>query len=103
MPSRWEEAFGLVAVETGLMERPIIGTNVGGLPEAIQHGKTGIIVEKDDVPAMVRSAIDLLERPDEAVRLGRTGRARALRDFTLDRYADEYDALYVRLTEPSNP
>lgn len=101
MPSRWEEAFGLVAIETAMMERPIIGTNVGGLPEAIQHGETGIVVEKDDVAAMARNAVDLLEHPDEAVRLGRAGRVRALRDFTLDRYAEQYDELYDRITGPS--
>lgn len=102
MPSRWEEAFGLVAVETALMERPIIGTNVGGLPEAIQHGQTGMIVEKDGVEAMAQTAIDLLERPHEAVRLGRGGRERALRDFSPNRYADQYDALYVRITDRSD-
>jgi glycogen(starch) synthase len=38
MPSHWEEAFGLVAVEVALMERPVVATRVGGLPEVVIHG-----------------------------------------------------------------
>ena len=45
MPSRYE-SFGLVALQTAQMERPIVATRIGGLPEIILNNKTGLLVEK---------------------------------------------------------
>jgi len=96
MPSR-EESFGLVALESGLMGRPVVASRVGGLPEVVQHGETGLTVTRDDPQALAEAAIDLLEDPDLARRFGKAGRERGLATFSLDRYVDQYDALYCRL------
>lgn len=67
MPSR-EESFGLVALESGLMGRPVIASRVGGLPEVVQHGETGLTVPRDDPEAMAAAAVRLLREPDRARR-----------------------------------
>lgn len=101
MPSR-EESFGLVALECGLMGRPVVASRVGGLPEVVRHGETGFVVPRDDPEAFARAAARLLSDPDRATCLGNAARARSLTTFTLERYVDEYDALYRRLAGRSN-
>jgi glycogen(starch) synthase len=97
MPSRWEEAFGLVAVEAGLMARPVVATRVGGLPEVVVDGETGLLVEKEDAHALARATEFLLDHPNDAARMGLAGRLRTEDLFNLDRYVDEYDLLYQKL------
>jgi glycogen(starch) synthase len=96
MPSRWEEAFGLVAAETALMARPIVATRVGGLPEVVLDGATGLLVDADAPDALARATLALLDQPERATRLGQAARARAARLFSLERYAEQYQALYER-------
>jgi glycogen(starch) synthase len=94
MPSRWEEAFGLVALEAALMARPVVATRVGGLPEVVVDGQTGLLVEKDDSRALAGAVAFLFDHPEQAMMMGNTGRLRALEVFGLARYVDAYDALY---------
>ena len=55
MPSRWEEPFGLVALQAGQMARPIIATRVGGLPAVVLHEQTGLLIEKDDTAGLAKA------------------------------------------------
>lgn len=98
MPSRWEETFGLVALEAALMGRPVVATRAGALTEVVQDGATGILVDKEDATGMARAIVRLLERPEEARRMGHRARERALDVFGLDRCIDRYDELYRRLS-----
>jgi glycogen(starch) synthase len=97
MPSRWEEAFGLVALQAAQMGRPVVATRVGGLPEVVLHGETGLVVGKEDGAALAEAILFLLEHPDEAARLGEAARRRAADAFSMERYLDQHDALYRRL------
>ncbi len=94
MPSRWEEAFGLVALEAALMARPVVATRVGGLPEVVMDGNTGLIVPKDDHRALADAIAFLLDHPEQAMLMGNAARLRAREIFSLARYVDAYDALY---------
>jgi glycogen(starch) synthase len=98
MPSRFGEAFGLVALEAAQMARPVIASRVGGLPEVVWDERTGLLVEPDTPSALADAMLRVLEDRDLAARLGRSGREHAAR-FTIDRYTDEYDSLYRQLTE----
>ena len=96
MPSR-EESFGLVALESGFMARPVVASRVGGLPEVVRHGETGFTVTRDDPEALAEAAMRLLEDPERARRFGKAGREHGLATFSLERYVDQYDSLYRRL------
>ena len=80
VPSR-EEPFGLVAVQAGLMARPVVAAAVGGLPEVVRHGRTGLLVPGDDRGALTSAIRDVLDHPDLARRLGAAGRRRAHRSL----------------------
>src|SRR2546423_15545507 len=59
MPSELE-SFGLAALEAMACEVPTVATNVGGVPEVIDHGVTGLLAEVGDVEAMARYSIGML-------------------------------------------
>lgn len=97
VPSRWPEAFGLVALQAAQMSRPVVAAGVGGLPEVVAHGETGLIVEAEDVQGLVAAVSSLLAEPEWAEALGRKGRDRAGELFGWDAHVDAYDTLYRRL------
>jgi glycogen(starch) synthase len=97
MPSRHWEGIPMVALETAVMARPLVASRLPGLDEAFVDGLTGIAVPPADCVALAQTIRYLLRHRDEAERLGRNGRERALREFGWDRYVREYAALYERL------
>lgn len=97
VPSRWREAFGLVALEAAQMGRPVVAARVGGLREVVEHKKTGILVEKENPAALVEAATYLLQHPDEAKRFGEAARRKARSLFSLEQYANSYQKIYKRL------
>lgn len=99
MPSRWEETFGLVALEAALMGRPVVATRVGAVPEIVVHDRTGFLTDSEDDAALAEAMAFLLDHPESARRMGRAARERALERFNLKRCVDEYDALYRRLAK----
>ena len=92
--SRWHEPFGLVALEAAQMSRPVIASRVGGLPEVVAEGETGLLVPRDDPAALAEAIEVLLSDRALAVSLGAAGRERARRDFGLKRMIDDYERLY---------
>ncbi|MHB9035692.1 MAG: glycosyltransferase family 4 protein [Armatimonadota bacterium] len=82
VPSR-KEGFGLAAVEAMALERPVIGTLVGGLPEIVVPGETGFLVSPDDPRAIAEAMENLIADKSLAERMGRSGRRRAEECFDL--------------------
>jgi glycogen(starch) synthase len=97
VPSRWREAFGLVALQAMQMARPVVASDVGGLPEVVAHGETGLVVPKEDPEVVAQAVTRLLENPSLAQEMGAAGRRRASLLFGFDRYLEEHEILYRRL------
>lgn len=91
VPSRWE-GFGLIAVEAMRAELPVIASRVGGLPEIVVDGETGVLLPPADKDALVRTLRDLSD--EELAAMGRAGRQRFLRHFTMDRVHRQISHLY---------
>jgi glycosyltransferase involved in cell wall biosynthesis len=99
VPSRWE-GFGLVAVEAMRAGRAVIASRVGGLPEVVEHGVTGLLVEPGDAGALAEA---LQSVSDETLQvMGAAGRLRFERLFDVRRVCDELDALYQQLVLPQH-
>jgi glycogen(starch) synthase len=98
VPSRWQEAFGLVALQAAQMARPVVAADVGGLPEVVRDGSTGLVVPPENPPALAAAACALLRDPPRARRLGLSGRARAEREFGFAAHVRAHERLYGRLT-----
>jgi phosphatidylinositol alpha-1,6-mannosyltransferase len=71
------EGFGIVFLEAGLHELPVVAGDVGGARDAVVHGETGVLVDPTDHVALAGALTHLLTDPDCAARLGRAGAARA--------------------------
>lgn len=94
VPSRWDEPFGLVALEAALMARPVVAARVGGLAEVVEPGRTGLLVEPENFLALADAMIALLVDPASADRMGATARTRARERFSWSHCVDEYERLY---------
>jgi glycosyltransferase involved in cell wall biosynthesis len=106
LPSRWE-GFGLVLLEAMAQSCPIVATRVGGIPEVVADGETGLLVPPGDVGALASAIGKLIDDPSRRRALGRAGHARFRHRFTAERMAEEtatvYDeAMAVGAGRPSN-
>jgi glycogen synthase len=99
MPSRWREPFGLVALQAAQMARPIVASNVGGIPEIVVDGETGLLVEPDDSHALAQAAASIMRDPTAAERMGSAALLRAENVFSFEHMVDEYENLYRKLTQ----
>lgn len=94
-PSLWEP-FGNVAVEAAAYSVPVIASNVGGIPEAVADGKTGILVPPGKTDKLAEAILYLLRNPDFSHRMGQAGRERVMRNFTSDHLIKELEKTYGR-------
>ena len=81
MPSRWPEPFGLVALQAAQMGRPVVACGVGGLPEVVDHERTGLLVAADDEQAMADAIERLLSDASSVKRMGERARQRCARQI----------------------
>ena len=94
VPSIWEEAFGLVALQAAQMGRPVIASCTGGLPEVVREGETGLLVPPDDPPALADAMATLIADSVLAARMGHQARIHAQQDFDFARFVDAYESAY---------
>jgi glycosyltransferase involved in cell wall biosynthesis len=87
------EALGMVVVEAMAMGKPVVGAKVGGIPELIVEGETGLLVERTPA-ALARAVIELLKDPGRRAAMGKAGQARVNEHFTVNAMADNMEALY---------
>ena len=96
LPSRWE-GLGLTLVEAAMHARPVVATAVGGIPEIVPHGRTGLLVNEGDPFGMAEAIVRLLSDPAMRERLGGAARERAIRRFSVEVAANATEDLYVTL------
>ena len=98
VPSR-SEGFGLAVVEAMLAGIPVVATEVGGLPELIEQGRTGLLVPSDDPAAMAGAIIRVLDDREQALRRADAARADARQRFSPAAMAAAYEALYAEVAK----
>jgi glycosyltransferase involved in cell wall biosynthesis len=96
-----DEGFGRTIIEAGAMGTPSIGTRVGGIPEVIDPGKTGLIVEPDDPDALAAALRTMLSDPEKMKSLGEAAFRHVAHDFSIKRHAEEMMDLYDGVVENS--
>jgi glycosyltransferase involved in cell wall biosynthesis len=88
------EPFGRVVIEAMLAGRPVVGTAVGGIPEIIVDGVTGLLVPPASPSSLAQAIITILQNPELACRMGASGQARAKEYFSSERYINEIQKIY---------
>jgi glycosyltransferase involved in cell wall biosynthesis len=94
-----EEGFSNTILESMAAGKPVIVTAVGGNPEAVDDGKTGILVPPRDPEALAGALLELLRNPERARALGRAARERVEREFGIGRMIERMEDIYTRLME----
>jgi L-malate glycosyltransferase len=92
-----QESFGLAALEAMACEVPVVASNVGGLPEVIEHGVTGFLHAVDDVEAMAASGIALLSDAALYRRIADAAAQLVRERFCVERIVPMYEAHYARV------
>ena len=75
---------------------PIVASNVGGVPEVIEHNQSGLLVQPGDPAALAAAIGELLDQPAVRARLGGAARERANTEFSLSAMVERYEELYLR-------
>jgi len=96
------ESFGLAALEAMACEVVPIATRVGGVPEVIEHGRSGFLAEVGDVDAMARYAIEILSHEDRLREMGKACRAVAQSRFCASKIIPQYEEFYRRVLARSS-
>jgi glycosyltransferase involved in cell wall biosynthesis len=96
------DPFPLVTLEVMASGRPVVGAAVGGIPEAVEDGTTGILVPPRDPAAIAQALIRLIDSPKLRLEMGAAARASARRRFSPDVIAAQYAALYRRLLDTTS-
>lgn len=88
------EGLPMSVLEAMAVGLPVVASAVGGVPEAVVDGETGLLVPHSDPSALARALRQLLEEPDLLRRFGTAGRERARMTFALPRFQDAHLRLY---------
>jgi glycosyltransferase involved in cell wall biosynthesis len=94
MPSR-REAWGVAAAEASAVGLPVVASRVGGIPEIVVDGETGLLVPAEDPDALAAALDKLLADPELCAQMGRAGRARIEAEYRWDACVDTMEAVYA--------
>jgi glycosyltransferase involved in cell wall biosynthesis len=99
IPSLWDENSPLVIHEAHAAKRPVIASNVGGIPELIRDGIDGILVPPDDVTALADALDMLANHPEQLLEMSQQAKPPKSIDF----HAQEIEGMYRKILSPPIP
>lgn len=94
LPSLYE-GFGIAILEAMAAGKPVIATAVGGIPEFVLSGETGLLVESGNVEALADAIDHLLNHPQQAQTMGDRGRARAQEQYRISEIVRRHEQVYT--------
>lgn len=97
LASNWE-GLPLAVIEALAAGLPVLGTSVGCLPEVVQHGRTGLLVDPGNQPALVDALSYLIRNPNERRSMGKAARNRA-ESYGVEAMVSRYEQLFSELLE----
>lgn len=97
LPSARRESFGLVLVEAMSVLRPVIGTNIGGIPEIIEDKKDGLLVAPGSASALAEAIIYIFNHPEEAFQMIQKARKKVEEKFDLTITLEKMVSLFEKL------
>jgi sugar transferase (PEP-CTERM/EpsH1 system associated) len=95
--SSYSEGLSITLLEAMAAGLPIVATDIGGNPEVVNDGETGMIVPAQDPDALSQAMAWVFEHPAEARRMGERGRERVRKEFSIDAMIGGYEQIYREL------
>lgn len=99
VPSRWYENQPMAVLEAFASGLPVVGSDLGGIPELIEPGLDGLLVAADDPLAWAAALTQLVGDPDRAMAMGRSARAKIARDFRPGLHLAQVAGIYEEATQ----
>jgi glycosyltransferase involved in cell wall biosynthesis len=96
-PSVWDEALGYVNLEAMAAGLPVVASRVGGIPEAVRDGETGLLTPPRDAQALAGAMASLLDDDARRAAMGRAGRRAVEETFSMEQAIERTVALYHEL------
>jgi glycosyltransferase involved in cell wall biosynthesis len=97
LPSCSREGLGISIIEAMALEKPVVATEIGGIPEVVADEETGYLVPPKNPDALAEAIVKFLQSPPRAKEMGRRGRARFEEKFTKRKMLSEVEYLYLNL------
>ncbi len=94
LSSNQPEGCSNAILEAMALGKPVVATRVGGNVELVEDGKTGLLVPIQDPKALADAILSLLNNPEQAREMGKQGKDRVAKDFSLERMVRDYEAIY---------
>jgi phosphatidylinositol alpha-1,6-mannosyltransferase len=88
------EGFGMVLLEAGAAGKPVIATRVGGIPDAVVSGETGILINPGDYRGLNNAIVELLADEHRRQAIGECARRRMQRDFSWETIVPKYEKAF---------
>ena len=95
------EAFGLSSLEAMACGKPVVASNVGGIPYVVENGKTGLLFECGNIDDLAEKIIALLQNKELREKMEKAGQERA-KEFSWDKITDRTVELYMKVTSKQN-
>lgn len=89
-----QEPFGKIVIEAMAMKKPVVASNVGGVPEIVEDGKTGLLVPLADSGAICQALQQLIGDREVREQMGREGRKRVEQMFSLEKHVHQIEQVY---------
>jgi colanic acid/amylovoran biosynthesis glycosyltransferase len=93
------EGFGMVFIEAQAMGLPVVSTLSGGIPEAVEHGKTGLLVKECNPAALAEAILELMQNDELWHRYSVAGRKRVVDQFNLRHQTERLENVFEKLLE----
>lgn len=94
LPCNWFEIFGMTNIESFVNGKPVIASNIGGIPEIVEHNVNGLLFEPANVEQLRECILKYWNSPNLAVEHGKNGYQKVLTHYTEDIYYDKLIKLY---------
>jgi glycosyltransferase involved in cell wall biosynthesis len=96
-PSVWPEPAGLVTLEAYARYRPVIASAVGGIPEHLRDGETGILVPANDIKKLADAITELDTDYQKSRQIGEQGHAFLMKELTMDVHVKHLQEIYEKI------
>jgi glycosyltransferase involved in cell wall biosynthesis len=93
-PSVWNENAPMTVIEAMATGKPVVASRIGGIPEMVRDGETGVLVPPGDVDSLRAALTKLAKNRGARTEMGRAGRELAEREYSLDRHAERICSIY---------
>ena len=97
VPSEWYEIFGLVVLESFAMGKPVIGANIGAIPELVDDGINGLLFKSGDVDDLTRKIDYLFNNKDKILKMGQAARKKVLENYNPEIHYEKILQAYQKL------